>query len=492
MVKIDLQYNYLARVPKYLLELPSLGELNLAHNKLQELPEVLKWSPNLITLDLSDNQLSSLPSKVIAPEPAIRLLNIANNKFHAVPLCICSFTKLHSLDLSGNSNIVSLPSEMGRLCLSRLNLSGLKHLREPPKSKQKEIRECTRYLNNKLRMARGFYRMKVMILGNANRGKTTLVARLLGKEYGGESTFGLDISEWWYRPSVGRRAFHFSIWDFAGGEKYYATHQCFLSHCSFYLLLFNLRHGDKGVEELRPWLDNLALQAPRSCVIIIGTHLDEIPDEDRGEIDELLQRVGFLAASYNRRLQIVEVLPVGLKNRIEHIGLLKEAIYGHAANYKNQAGQSIMGQKIPASYHALEKQLETVQQELRQGIREPIVHIEEFKVMIKQMNLTDIQDDTEELRRATLFLTAIGSLPHFNDHGHNPNELCFVDPCWLYDMMSKLITIKPEGNPIGIIYSKDIPTLFKNEQFPWQYFEQYLTFLDRFDILLYFLTIGEF
>ena len=473
MVKIDLQYNDLAIVPKYLLELPRLGELNLSHNKLQELPEVPKWSPNLIILDLSDNQLSSLPSKVIAP--AIRSLNIANNKFHAVPLCICSFTTLHSLNLSGNSNIVSLPREMGRLgYLSHLNLSGLKNLREPPKSIQKECRECIRYLNSKLRMARGFYRMKVMILGCVNRGKSTLVARLLGKEYASESTFGLDISEWRYRPSVGRRAFHFSIWDFDGVEEYYATYQCFLSQRSLYLLLFNLRHGDKGIEELRPWLDNLALRAPRSCVIIIGTHLDEILDEDRGEIDELLQRVGTLAVSYNHRLQIVEVLPVGLKNRIEHIGLLKEAIYNHAANYKNPAGRLIMGQKIPASFHALDKQLEIVQQEVRQGIREPIMHIEEFKVMVKQMNLPDIQGDTEELRTATLFLTDVGSLLHFDDRGHNLNELCFVDPCWLYDMMSKLITIKPERNSIiksGIIYSKDIPTLFKDEQFPWQYFE---------------------
>ena len=327
--------------------------------------------------------------------------------------------------------------------------------------------------------------MKLMLVGYANRGKTTLVARLLGKEYGDESTVGVDVSEWWYRPSVGRRNFHFSIWDFGGQEEYYATHQCFLSQRSLYLLLFNLKHGDKGVEELRPWLNNIALRAPRSCVIIIGTHLDEVPDKERGEIDALLQRVGNLAASYNNKLQIVEVIPVGLKNRIEHIGLLKEAIYNHAANYKNRAGQVIMGQKIPASYHALDKQLETVQQEVRQGIREPIMHAEEFRTMVYKMNLADIQDD-EELKTATLFLTDVGSLLHYDDRGHNLHELYFIDPRWLCDMMSKVVTIK-ERNPFvksGILYSKDIPMLFKDKQFPWQYFEQYLTLLDRFEIAL--------
>ena len=484
VVKIDLQHNDLGTIPKCLLELQSLGVLNLSSNKLTEIPDVAEWSPSLTVLDLSNNQLQNLPLKVVAP--AICSLNLAKNQFRYVPLCICSFTTLHSLNLSDNPDILALPAEMGRLSyLSHLNLSGLKDLNDPPKSLQKDCRDCIRYLNSKLRSARGFYRMKLMLIGYANRGKSTLVARLQGKEYADEWTVGVDVSEWWYRPSVGRRAFHFSIWDFGGQEEYYATHQCFLSQRSLYLLLFNLLHGDKGVEELRPWLNNIALRAPRSCVIIIGTHLDEVQDDKRGEIDTLLYRVGTLAASYNNKLQIVEVLPVGLKNRIENIGLLKEAIYNHAAGYKNRAGQLIMGQKIPASYHALDKQLETVQHEVRQGIREPIMHAEEFRTMIHQMNLADIQDD-DELQIAALFLTDVGSLLHYDDRGHNLHELYFVDPRWLCDMMSKVVTIN-ERNPFvknGILYSKDIPTLFKDKQFPWQYFEQYLTLLDRFEIAL--------
>ena len=199
----------------------------------------------------------------------------------------------------------------------------------------------------------------------------------------------------------------------------------------------------------------------------------------------MLHRVGTLAASYNNKLQIVEVLPVGLKNRIENIGLLKEVIYSHAANYKNRGGQLIMGQKLPANYHAFDKQLETVQQEVRQGIREPIMNTKEFKAMVDQMNLANLQDD-EELSTATLFLTDIGSLLHYDDRGHNLHELCFVDPCWLCDMMSKVVTIK-EMKPFvksDILYSKDIPMLFKDKQFPWQYFEQYLALLDRFEIAL--------
>ena len=382
--------------------------------------------------------------------------------------------------------MLTLPAQMGRLkYLSHLNLSGLKRLNDPPKRLHRSSHDCIQYLNNKLCCARAFYRMKLVLLGNTKRGKTTLASRLQDKECGDESTIGVDISEWCYCPSKGSRAFHFSIWDFAGKEEYYAVHQCFFSQHSLYLLLFNIKHGDKGVEELTPWLNIIAVRAPHSCVIIVGTHLDEIPDEERGEIDALMRHVDIIAASYNSELQIVEVLPVGLENSIENIDFLKEAIYNHAANYKNEEGQLVMGQTVSISYHALDKQLETVRQEVRQGVREPIIHIEEFKTMVQQMGLSDIQDD-EELSVATLFLTDVGSLLHFDDRGHNLHELYFIDPYWLCDVMSKVVTVNKRAIFIksGILYIKDIPSLFKDKQFPWQYFEQYLTLLDRFEIAL--------
>ena len=483
-MKLDLQHNELSTIPRCILELPSLRELNLSHNKLVDLPDVPEWSSCLIVLDLSYNMLSTIPLNTAAP--AIRALNIGNNSFRTVPICVCSFTTLHSLDLSDNPNISTLPAEMGRLTnLARLNLKGLKRLRDPPRSVQRECRDCIRYLNSKLRSAKAFYRIKLMVVGLANRGKTTLVARLLGQDCGDESTVGVDISEWLYKPSLGKTPFHFSIWDFAGQEEYYATHQCFLSQRTLYLLLFNLKHGDKGIQELKPWLNNIVLRAPRSCVIIVGTHLDEVEDDEREEVDKLLQKVGDVAGSYSRSLQIVEVIPVGLKNLIENIGLLKEAIYNHAANYKTRGGQLIMGQKIPASYHALDKRLEVVLQEVRGGTRKPIMHSEEFKTMVQQMNLADFQDD-DELKTAVLFLTDVGTLLHYDDRSHNLHELYFIDPRWLCDMMSKVVTIK-ERNPFvrkGILHNKDIPLLFKDREFPWQYFQQFLALLDRFEIAL--------
>ena len=482
VVKLDLQFNDLMTIPRNILELPNLTELNLSTNKLTDLPEIPEWASTLAVLDLSHNKLSEIPGNPIAQ--SIRTLNLADNEFRTVPQCVCSFVTLQTLDLSDNKDILSLPAQMGRLKeLSHLHLKGLKDLNDPPRNVQKSAKDCINYLKSKLLSARGFYQMKLMLVGKQNRGKTTLVARLQGRDYGNESTVGVDVSEWEYRPAIGKRPFSFSIWDFGGQEEYYATHQCFLSERSLYLLLFNVKHGDAGVEELKPWLNNIALRAPESCILIVGTHLDEVAETERGSVDSLLQKVAEVANNYRNKLHIKEVLAVGLKNRLENVGLLKDAIYNSAAEYTVK-GQLIMGQMIPASYYQLDKVVTAFQKEVRSGARDPIMHKEDFKNHVLQLNL-DIQEE-DELKTATLFLNNVGTLLHYDDRSHNLDELYFIDPRWLCDLMAKIVTIR-ERNPFitdGILNTKNLSFILRDERFPLKYFEQYLTLLDRFEIAL--------
>ena len=480
-MKLDLQSNELTTIPNCILELPSLTELNLSSNRLTILPDLPEWSSQLTVLDLSHNRLSTIPGEPLAP--SIRTLNLADNDFRTVPLCVCGFVTLRSLDLSGNKNIVSLPPQMGKLKeLTALNLKGLKDLNDPPKNYHHDAADCIRYLRGKLLGSKGYYRMKLMLVGKQNCGKTTLVARLQGKECGNESTVGVDVSEWEYKTGLGKK-FSFSIWDFGGQEEYYATHQCFLSERSLYLVLFNLKDGDAGVEELTPWLNNLSLRAPMSCVLIVGTHLDEIlPNEREEKADALLMKASELGSQYHNKLQIKYILAVGLKDHLWGVDYLRDAIYQSAAEYKiGHNSETIMGQKVPASYHNLDKHIQDLQKEVRIGAREPIMHREEYKSLIRQLNLSDIQEE-DELKTVTLFLNNVGTLLHYDDCSHNLDELYFIDPRWLCDMMAKIVK-----NPFivdGILPTMSIPFLFRDDLFPWQCFEQFLTLLDRFEIAL--------
>ena len=76
------------------------------------------------------------------------------------------------------------------------------------------------------------------------------------------STVGIVVSDWTYYKKVKEsqtslKSITFMTWDFGGQEEYYATHQCFLSRRSLYLVVWNTSHGMVGVEELKPWLLNI-------------------------------------------------------------------------------------------------------------------------------------------------------------------------------------------------------------------------------------------
>ena len=483
-VKLDLQRNKIREIPPSVLELPSLSELNLSHNDLVNIPDVPEWSASLSVLDLSYNRLSNLPNSAVAS--ALSNLNISNNRFRVVPHCVCSFISLTALNIADNSEIVALPSELGRLKnLLNLNLDGLNDLNDPPKSVRTPPIACIKYLNSRLRSSRHHYRMKMMLVGKQAMGKSTLVARLHNKDIGNESTVGVDVSEWKYSPAYSKKTFHFSIWDFAGQKEYYATHQCFLSQNSLYLLVWNVTEGDAGIADLEPWLNNISARAPGSSVIIVGTFLDKVSEENRrsGILDGLLHKIAELTQQFNE-LNVTNITVVGLKGQMENVTKLKDYIYNAAAEYKVK-GQCVMGQLIPSSYHALDDKLSKIHRLVKEGKHEPIMHTAEFEKMVKDCNLVDIQDD-DELRTVTRFLHEVGSLLHYEDRKHNLDDLYFVDPRWLCDLMSTVVTIK-ERNPYvkqGVLGSKNLPLVFKDHRFPYEYFSQYLTLLNRFEIAL--------
>ena len=64
----------------------------------------------------------------------------------------------------------------------------------------------------------------------------------------------------------------FSTWDLAGQEVYYATHQCFLSRNTLYLVVWSMEEGEKGIDYLRPWLLNI-----QACIHLIVVSICFIP-----------------------------------------------------------------------------------------------------------------------------------------------------------------------------------------------------------------------
>ena len=480
--KLDLHQNNIKYVPASILELPLIKELNLSYNKIFELPNVL-WSASLLRLNLSRNELKALPdcaTKLCSDSMAV--LRLEHNQLKEVPNCVCFLSNLNILDISHNPEILTLPVELVRLKnLEQLNLNGLHHLYDPPPSVCENPSTCISYLRSQFLKQSKYYCMKLMVVGKPTVGKTTMVRCLQGRQYPKKSTDGVEIGKWSYRPGLFRTTFSFSVWDFAGQEEYYATHQVFLSKRSLYLAVWNVMEEKDGIAELKPWLNNIILRAPESRIIIVATHLDLLiakfgKDEAEAKCIEYKRHLNQTIPYDIIQKNVAKILFVGLMGKHENVPQLKKEIY-EAAEDSTIDGLPIMGSSIPASYEKVDSELHR--------LSVPILHAIEFKEMIRNLGQPDLQSD-DEIRALTLFLHGIGSLLHFDDHRHNLDDLYFVKPQWLCKLMSTVITVENEYVKNGRITKPEIKQLFEqaSKDYPKELLEQYLALFNRFEIAL--------
>ena len=462
--KLDLQKNSMTNIFPIILELPQIKELNLSHNKISELPNVA-WSASLVQLNLSYNELKTLPDNATEPcADSMEVLRLEHNQLRKVPQCVCFLRSLKTLDLSYNPEILVLPVDLGRLKeLKKLTLNGLHHLYDPPPSICENSAVCISYLKSQFLKQIKYYRMKLMLVGKENVGKTTIVRCLQGKKYPNESTIGVDIGEWKCGPYLFKPTFYFSVWDFAGQEEYYATHQVFLSKRSLYLAVWNVMEGKDGIAELKPWLNNIIVRAPESCIIIVGTHLDELIEE-RGkekakdtctEYEEYFTNAIIQHGHINKN--VVKIMFVGLMGKLVNVPALKEEIYKAAENCRSDNDIPIMGCYIPASYNKVDNMLIKSSKS-----HEAILHATQFRKMVVNLGQPDLQSN-DEIRAVTLFLHSIGSLLHFDDHRHNLDDLYFVKPQWLCKLMSTVITVEERNEYVkdGKINKSNLEKLFE-------------------------------
>ena len=166
--------------------------------------------------------------------------------------------------------------------------------------------------------------VKVVVVGNAAMGKTTLVKQMTDK-FGtmnkfssaifkkGEriATDGIEMTSLQLSSGMSNTILH--LWDFAGQELFYTTHQFFLSSKAVHLLVFNLTESLE-TNKLSFWLHSILINAPGSAVILVGTHLDHISQRVRKEkleeistqVKRLMAIIDLSAKKKEERLQLLE------------------------------------------------------------------------------------------------------------------------------------------------------------------------------------------
>lgn len=498
--------------------LDHLRSLNLSHNYLKEIHLNLISSPQT-----GRKSLPKAKSRIDITEvllfPNVTALDLSFNKILQVPQKLSELKDLSVLNLSGNSQISTLPAQLGLATkLWNLGVNGCS-LNEPLKSivesKTYKTMDIIGYLRSILDESKPYVRMKLMLVGLQGIGKTSLLEQIRQEGSSGLrrklpehwtkrmghasrnnlrnqkgvtlSTVGVDIHDWTYckrtpRGQTNYGPVSFSTWDFGGQEEFYATHRYFLSKRSIYLVVWRLTDALDGINGIQQWLVNIQSRAPGSPVIIVGTHEDMIEGIGSTELIQKLQdevHGRFIDLNDHDKCglpRVVDSIVVSTKTKL-NIKYLCDRIYDVVFGLKCPGtSERLLEQKIPATYLYLEEIVSHISHEKHLQKRAPVLTYGEYRKSaseqlksrynrtfrdLEPVNSREINYNSE-LQQATRFLHENGVLLHYEDA--NLRDLYFLDPQWLCDILSHVVTIR-EINPHvknGLMRVDDLGFLFRS------------------------------
>ncbi|KAK3593623.1 hypothetical protein CHS0354_025515 [Potamilus streckersoni] len=462
--------------------------------------------PNLTTLDLSLNKIESIPSE-IGQMKELKRLSLKMNPIKELP------------------PELGLLSSLWNLELERCPLEG--HIQVYLQDSHNSTASIRSFLLSVLEESQEYNSMNLMIVGQFKIGKTSLLEQLrkkgntfsksthfverMGNQKGGNktkkgemlSTVGIDINDLTLDGKSGK--VHFRTWDFGGQKEYYATHQYFLSPRSLYLVVWNLKDGYPGVDDLRQWLVNIQANASGAPVIIVGTHLDEVKKK-RGQKSAysedweatMTQRIHekYITAEPEKSglpyiIDIVNVSCVGAGISIDS---LVKKVYDTVFELRHPARKSekLLGQKVPKKYVMLQNCIQKLAKDRLSQNKEPVLNSDTYVVTVMEdMNKFVAPEgeypecspfrNKEDLEQATKFLHENGILCHFEDLALR--DQYFIDPQWLCDQLAQVVSIKDVNKfaKFGVMKVKDLKSLYKASDKIGSFI---LSLLNKFEVAL--------
>jgi internalin A len=264
-----------------LSSLKELINLVISQTKVDNL-EPLRELKNLKYLDCSNTGISNL--NALSDLTDIEVLLCSDTKIKDVhPLK--NHSKLKSLDLSKTliEDISPIIRQNQSLEVSCNNSSGsygkilvndCPLINPPIEFAYESHRSVMEYYDDLADGGQNLNEVKVIFLGEASAGKTTLIKRLLGEEINPHEsqTHGIQIRKMNFELSNGETITS-NLWDFGGQEVMHATHQFFLTQRSIYVILLNSRND----EQAEKWLKYVTVYGGASPILVVLNKIDENP-----------------------------------------------------------------------------------------------------------------------------------------------------------------------------------------------------------------------
>ena len=394
-----------------LAALAGLINLNLSENQISDIMPLATLT-KLKGLGLGDNNISDVTP--LATLTGLDGLFLRQNKISDIS-SLTGLQKLRFLDLVKNQ-IHSLPSSLLQLPLfwrlEELAADGLvlggNPLQHPPSEVIKSGRQAIANYYRRLEQGgkRELREAKLILLGEPDAGKSSIVRRLLYNEFdpNSQTTLGTDIHRWKF-SDANDEEYRVNIWDFGGQDIQQSIHHLFLTAGALYLVVLDAR----GDESPLKWLQTINAFAAGATVLIAVNQID-LNAYPKLNLQEL-------RAAYPN---IANVFYTSCKHDQDH-GLTQLI-----TELKHRLAQlPSMGDVYPQQWYEIKERLEHEQSRGRH-----YMSMESYRELCSEHNMIDDEGASSKLTENFLrVLDNIGTVRWFDKLEYFNYQV--LDPSWL-------------------------------------------------------------
>ena len=405
---LDLSSNQISDI-SFLSSLTNIQTLDLSYNQISDI-SFLSSLTNIQTLDLSYNQISDI--SFLSSLTNIQTLDLRSNQISDISF-LSSLTNIQTLYLRSNQIsdisaikelIQKIPIVWDYLESGKINIQDNPLEIPPPEVVKQGNAAVLAYLEKLEEEGREYlYEAKLLIVGEARVGKSTLLERLKDENAAPlpeeASTHGIQIEEKPFTTSGEEPQLTAHIWDFGGQEIYRATHQFFLTRRSLYILVDDASRDDT---RLSYWMRKVALLSDRSRVFLVQNQRgDRLKDINLGG----LMRDFFDMLKLKQQKEVYAFNFHWNDSKGDQNAHLKRMRKFWREVQKEMKKMDMVGMALPKSWSKVRKEMQALES------KKPYISQEEYFMLCKQEG---IKEREEQLKLSELWHD-LGVFLHFRE-----------------------------------------------------------------------------
>jgi internalin A len=453
--QLDLDLNFIRQLDLSRGYPPRLRVISVRRNGLEQIDESINLLSRLEVLDVADNLVSTIPP---LRTPALRELVLGSNPGLDIVDELQELRRLEFLDLSNNglTELQFDAANLGNNCKVDFSRNFLPY--EASVAAEQGSKEALTYVRSLSEGVLRVYEAKVILVGEGNVGKTSLVAALRGEPFVRDrpTTHGIEVRTLLCPhpdPNIDA-TLTLRTWDFGGQDIYRVTHQFFFSDNAVYLVAWRPREGheENGV---RAWIKRIRARVGSAArIFVVATH----GNERQAEID-------FPAL----RREFGDVL-VGMYVVDSFDGRGIEDL--RTALIQTAAALPSMGGLTNTDWHAARTAVE--------NLSLTYITRTDFARICESFGL--VEDEQDVIAKT---MHEMGLIVHFADED-GLRDILVLQPEWLTKAISYVLEDGPTRKRGGLLPHEDLERVWcdkeRDTQYPKDLHPYFLRLMEKFDV----------